>query len=166
VGESLSAAFAVLTFLIMKTFSRLLKGPGTPGEQQAAASELLPSMLAQSKLRYWSPSMPFSLQGERLLIGVVTWSVYDLKLLDCLQEMFSHAGRTTVIDIFDADGCHTQDDFADYIPGIGRVQQTPAVGIWRDGEIVLSAWGFAGRQLLKEIGLVPHSFERDVEQGS
>jgi len=148
----------------MKTFSSLLEGPGPLGEQQSAASELFPSMLAQSTLRYWSPSMPFSLQGERLLIGVVTWSILDLKLLDCLQETISIAGRATVIDVFDADRCRTQEGFADYIPGIGKVHQTPAVGFWRDGEIVLSAWGFAGRQLPKEIGLVPQSFERDVEQ--
>jgi hypothetical protein len=148
----------------MKTFSSLLEGPGTPGEQQAAAREQLRSMLAQSKLRYWSPSMAFSLQGERILIGVATWSVFDLNLLDCLQEALSRGSRQTVIDVFDADDCKALDDFEPYIPSIGRVFQSPAVGIWRDGESVLSAWGFAGRQLLKEIGLVHQSFERDVEQ--
>ena len=48
----------------------------------------------------------------------------------------------------------TLDDTERYVPGIGRVFQTPVVGVWRDGVKISSAWGAAGCKLLAEIGLV------------
>ena len=48
----------------------------------------------------------------------------------------------------------THDDFDHYFAGVGRVSQTPAVGIWRNGRQIASAWGDAGRKMLAGIGLV------------
>jgi len=138
----------------MKRFASLLSGAGDPGLQQASARAQLPSMLAAINLRLWSPSMPINADGERILIGVAAWSVYDLQLLDRLQAKLACLNRKTIIDIFDVDACRSSDDLERYVPGIGPMFQTPVVGVWRDGAKVSSAWGAAGRKLLAEIGLV------------
>jgi len=138
----------------MKSFASLLPGSGNPGLEQAAAREQLPSMLAVSDLRLWSPSMPISSTGERVLVGIVSWSVYDLQLLDRLQATMVRGERQAVIDIFDADDCNEPDDFERFVPGIGRAFHTPIVGVWHDGVKTSSAWGAAGRNLLAELGYV------------
>jgi len=111
-------------------------------------------MLAASNLRLWEPSMPIESEGERLLVGIVIWSVYHLQLLDRLQAILARGDRQTVIDVFDADECKGPDDFGRYVPGIGRAYHTPIVGVWHDGMKISSAWGAAGRKLLAELGFV------------
>ena len=98
--------------------------------------------------------MPISADGERVLVGIATWSVYDLQLLDQLHATLAGGNRLTIIDIFDVDACNSFDDFERYVPDIGRVLRTPVVGVWRNGAKISSAWGAAGRKLLAEIGLV------------
>ncbi|HKE55315.1 MAG TPA: hypothetical protein VKB46_01395 [Pyrinomonadaceae bacterium] len=138
----------------MKTFLSLLDGDAPPSQQQALASKELPQRLAESKLRNWSPGMPISGQGERVLIGIATWSIYDLKLLDSVQDSTVRFPTDRVIDVFDVDQCKSSEDFDLYVPGIGMVYQTPIVGVWRQGVKVSSAWGASGRELLKEIGVI------------
>ena len=138
----------------MTSFASLLSASSSPGLQQVAARAQLPSMLAVSNLRFWSPSLPISANGERALVGIATWSLYDPQLLDRLQATLACCNRQTIIDIFDVDACKSLDDTERYVPGIGRVFQTPVVGVWRDGVKISSAWGAAGCKLLAEIGLV------------
>lgn len=110
-------------------------------------------MLAAINLRLWSPSMPIRADGEWVLIGIATWSAYDLDLLDRLAAKLAGLKRNAIIDIFDVDECKSMEDLERYVPGIGRVFQTPVVGVWHDGTKVDSAWGAAGRKLLAELGL-------------
>ncbi len=42
------------------------------------------------------------------------------------------------------------EDFEKYVPGIGKVFQTPVVGYWEDGLLKEKAWGKKGRDLLSE----------------
>jgi hypothetical protein len=97
--------------------------------------------------------MPVAPEGTRVLVGIATWSLYDLALLDQLQTTLT-SGNQTTIDVFDVDNCQGSGDFEGYVPGIGRVLQPPVVGVWRDGQQIKSAWGAAGRKLLAEIDLV------------
>jgi hypothetical protein len=98
--------------------------------------------------------MPAASEGERILVGIATWSVYDLKLLDTLDAALSNGGHQTVVDVFDVDDCDGHKDFERYIPGLTQVLATPVVGIWRDGALISSATGASGRILLAERGLI------------
>jgi hypothetical protein len=98
--------------------------------------------------------MQIASEGTRVLVGVATWSVDDLTLLDHLQMTLASGKQHATVDVFDIDTCQALDDFDKYLPGVGRVFQTPLVGIWRGGKQIESAWGTAGRKLLAEIGLV------------
>jgi hypothetical protein len=138
----------------MNAFSSLLSGSGTPGQQQDFARAHFPSAIANSNLQLWSLTMGIASEGTRVLVGVATWSVDDLALLDTLQATLANGKRQTTVDVFDVDKCQAPDDFDKYVPGVGRVVQTPVVGIWRGGKQIESAWGAAGRTLLAEIGLV------------
>ena len=97
--------------------------------------------------------MPIVSDRDRILIGVASWSRYDLELLDRLHAHVRDCVHPA-IDVFDVDECHNFEDFERYVPGIGRVFSTPVVGVWRNGVLVSSAWGFKGRQLLAQNGLV------------
>jgi hypothetical protein len=110
----------------------------------------------------WAPGDPISQKGERLLIGVARWSQYDHQLLSLLESLPPAACR---IDLFDADLCKTQEAVGDYIPGIGFVHHTPFVGYWRDGKLVQSENGYAGRHLIyRVLGLDPEEADRIVLQ--
>ena len=90
-------------------------------------------------------------KGQRILIGVAFYSLSDLKLLDALiKKLAKHENPADQIEIFDVLSCKTMMDFERYIPGIGPVYQTPVVGIWDSGKLVLKASGSEGRKLLAD----------------
>ena len=62
------------------------------------------------------PGDPVPGVGRFLLIGVATWSGYDMKLLDALR---ADAGGPDVIGVFDTAECQSDDDFEPRVPGIG-----------------------------------------------
>ena len=139
----------------MSAFANCLSGSGTPSQQQDFARTHLPLAVANSELHLWLPDMGMASEGTRVLVGIATWSPYDLTLLDQLQVKLAAGEHQTFIDVFDVDTlCHGPDNFENCIPGIGRVFQTPAVGVWRNGIKAKSAWGAAGKKLLAEMGLV------------
>lgn len=141
----------------MNTFHDLFRQPtravngAFPADRRR---ELLPQLVARSrKLHLWAPGQPTSEVGPRLLIGVATWSGYDLNLLDLIEES-THAPIR--IDVFDIDGCQSLTDLEQFIPNVDIGPQTPFVGLWRDGTLVEQASGHSGRQLVaRECGLDP-----------
>jgi hypothetical protein len=113
--------------------------------------QFLDEMLQQATalgLRIWRRRDATSARGRRILLGVVPWSLYDMEALDAVCYDFKGA----LFEIFIVDECGSQADFEDFVPGVGPVWQTPVVGIWEDGRLVEKAWGFEGRQLLKQYG--------------
>jgi len=123
-----------------------------PGDQQLLRSELLPSVVANTRMSMWSPGESFPATGARILIGVVTWSLYDLDLLDTLdQSTFDH----DTVHVFDLDSCATQSDIENYIPGIGKVCQTPVLGYWQDGQQLHREQGAAARDWLRNRYTLP-----------
>lgn len=111
--------------------------------------ELLPAVVERSrKLHLWSPGQPTAVVGPRLLIGVATWSGYDLNLLDLIEEA-THA--PVRIDVFDTDACLSQAELDLYIPGVNTGPQTPFVGLWQDGVLVEKQSGHWGRQLVARV---------------
>jgi hypothetical protein len=142
----------------MNTFHDLWQTPTRSGADPFAPdrrSDVFPELVARnSRLHLWEPDAPIPSTGRRLLIGVATWSGYDMALLDLLgQETVSDSVR---IEVFDTAQCHSQADFDRIIPGIGRVFHTPVVGLWVDGVLTENASGAAGRDLVARVcGLDP-----------
>src|SRR4051812_38315743 len=124
----------------MTTFHDLFRQPTRPVDgtfPPDRRSELLPALVERSrKLHIWEPGQPTSTHGPRLLIGVATWSGYDLNLLDLVEEAFHAPVR---IDVFDTDKCRSMDDLNAYIPGFEIGHQPPYVGLWQDGTLVETA---------------------------
>ena len=135
----------------MNTFHDLFRQPTRPidGEfQPDRRSTLLPGFVERSpKLHLWSSDHPMPQQGLRLLIGVATWSGYDMNLLDLIEEAPENGVR---VEVFDADSLTSLDDLARIIPGLAGLQP-PFVGLWTDGRFVESAEGFFGRQLTTRV---------------
>ena len=115
--------------------------------------ELFPGFVERSPaLHLWSPGQPIADRGPRLLIGVATWSGYDLNLLDLIEEEPTGAVR---VDVFDIGTCTDFAAIQEYIPGLESPMQTPFVGYWVDGRLVECETGHAGRELINRVCSLP-----------
>src|SRR6185369_475497 len=103
-----------------------------PGEQQLLAREQFPAVVASSRMSMWAPGEPLPASGSRVLIGVATYSLYDLDLLDALD---SQLFGDDAVELFEVSSCSSHEEFDRFIPGIGKVFQTPLVGFWQDGQL-------------------------------
>jgi hypothetical protein len=147
-----------------------------PGEQQAAVEREFRALLEKVPLYWRVAGAPVSPAAKSLVLGVATHSEADMRLLDLVADalMKQEARRLNVlaqrqvsvpgavgfiqgppaplrVEVFSARDCRTHEDFARYIPGIGKVYQTPAVGFWVDGELREKAWGAPGRALVARV---------------
>ena len=118
-----------------------------PGEQQRLAIELFPATVATTRMSMWAPGESFPTEGNRLLIGIATYSHYDLDLLDALDSQFR--GDDT-IQLFEVSSCSTMDDFEKFVPGIAKVLQTPVIGFWEDGQLAYHAQGALARRWVRD----------------
>jgi hypothetical protein len=128
-----------------------------PGQQQRFVEAHFPDEVAVSNLRLWQPGNAVPTTGKRFLIGVATYSVYDMRLLDVVDE-FLGQGKSGLfqVDVFSVAQCKSQEDFGKYISDLGTVLQTPVVGLWEEGALTEKAQGKAGRDLILQVcGLDP-----------
>ncbi|HET6575161.1 MAG TPA: hypothetical protein VFG68_16255 [Fimbriiglobus sp.] len=121
--------------------------PPPPGQIYADdRSALFPDVVRQSpRLRLWCRDEPAPGVGRFLLVGVATWSGYDMKLLDLIEQT---PDGPEVVGVFDTAECKSDADFEARSPGIGTVYQMPAVGLWEDGKLVARGWGHEGRLIV------------------
>jgi hypothetical protein len=129
--------------------------PPPPGKIYADdRSDLFPGVVAQSpRLKLWRRGDPVPEVGRFLLVGVATWSGYDMKLLDLVEQS---PDGPEVVGVFDTAECKSDADFETRIPGINTVYQMPAVGLWEDGKLVAQGWGHEGRLIVfRAFGLDP-----------
>jgi hypothetical protein len=134
-----------------------LRRTGLPiGEENDRAERLFPVLIEQSRLHLWRPGDPIA-EGRRLLVGVATWSLYDLSLLEVL-DLAVKDGRSGVdrIGVFDVDRVE-RGDFEDYIPGLGKMVVTPVAAIWEGGILVDKRFGWWAIRLIS--GLLGVSLE-------
>jgi hypothetical protein len=124
---------------------------GSPGLSQKDLDDRFPSVISASPFRLWSPGNPISARGKRLLIGVATWSAYDMKLLDAVSQALQRPPSGLTVEVFNVADCSSPEAFDRYVPGIGRVFHTPVVGLWSDGKLVDKATGRAGRELVARV---------------
>lgn len=149
----------------MSTFASLLDPPPDelPGDTQRRARALFPSVLGASRLEAWTPtdSAP---AGSALVIAAAPWSRYDLRLLDLLNSATVRAAHPVRLVVFDADSC-PPDELTRRIPSRDRPLMTPVVGWWKNGRLVESACGYAGRHLIyRVLGLDPKASDDYVLQ--
>lgn len=133
----------------MKRFSSLLepRSEMSVGQQQRDAAEQLACVLRESRLHPWQPGDPVLNHGRHILLGVASYSMADLALLDTLNEANGQGASWPALDVFNVLECRSIQDFEKYVPGIGKVFQTPVVGYWEEGLLKEKAWGKAGRDL-------------------
>lgn len=111
------------------------------------ADRRFPEVISTSPFRLWQPGDPIIATGERLLIGVATWSGYDMRLLDVIAEALSRNPiNPPVIDVFNTAKCKHMKDFAVYIPGLSEAMQIPVIGFWRDQQFYAFEQGHAARE--------------------
>lgn len=134
---------------------------GSPGSGQKNLDDRFPSAVSTSPFRLWSPGNTISARGKRLLIGVATWSAYDMKLLDAVSQALPGLPAGPTVEVFNVANCSSPEAFDRYVPGIGSVFHTPVVGLWSDGQLVDKATGRAGRELVARVsGLDPLDIDR------
>jgi hypothetical protein len=121
-----------------------------PSEQAKHLSARLLEALSRSRLHSWKLGDDIAPTNRRVLVGVAPYSGYDLKLLEALNKLPLDP-ISDRIDIFDVLACRTQEDFEKYIPGIGKVYQTPVVGMWEKGRLVQRHSGYNARELLMRL---------------
>jgi hypothetical protein len=129
--------------------------PPPPGAIYADdRSVLFPGVVTNStRFKLWEQGESVPPVGRFLLVGVATWSGYDMKLLDVLEQTTT---GPNVIGVFDIADCKSDHDFETRIHGIGPVFQTPVVGLWEDGKLVARGSGHEGRLLtFRACGLDP-----------
>jgi hypothetical protein len=113
---------------------------------------LFPSLIGASHFQLWSPGDPIPSQGTRILLGVATWSAYDLHLLDVVERALSaQNGEPLRIDVFNAGSLTRTDAFTAFIPEIKSPLQMPVVGIWRDGRLCQWGEGFAAADIVAKM---------------
>ena len=87
-----------------------------------------------------------------ITVGIAFYSRSDLELPDQLvraRRKRSVADSTSAV-LFDVLSCRRMEDFEKFIPGIGSVYQTPAFGIWKNGQVLETGTGARGRMLLSQ----------------
>ncbi len=132
-----------------------LRRTGLPiGEENDRAEQLFPVLIQQSRLHLWRPGDPIA-ASRRLLVGVATWSLYDLSLLELL-DLVLNRGCSAVdrIDVFNSDRVE-RGDFEEYIPGLGKVVGTPVAALWQDGIIGDKGFGWRAIRLISRLPGVP-----------
>ena len=76
-------------------FDLFLRNPSRlePEADPTCADPEFVKTLAGSPFRLWRPGDSVSPHGERLLLGVATWSGYDMRLPDVMAEGLSRGPR-------------------------------------------------------------------------
>lgn len=115
------------------------------------ADRVFPDVVRQSSLRLFQPSEPMPASGIRILLGIATWSMYDLRLLDVIDTGLTQLGRKNLlVDVFNI-GSLTQEELERLIPGVGPVFHPPVLGVWRDGILLAAASGGAARDRVAQM---------------
>jgi hypothetical protein len=140
VHEAMNSFFDI----ILRSPARLNSAVDPQNDESAFAERL-----HESPFHLWKPGDPIPDRGTRMLLGLATWSGYDMHLLDVISESMMRETPTSVsrVDVFDTAQCNEAADFRKYIPKLRHVTHTPVVGIWRDGHLHEAKEGYAARDL-------------------
>lgn len=118
------------------------------------ADQQFPAVVAASPFHLWRPDDPIIFKDNvRTLIGVATWSGYDMRLLDVIAEAVHRKPvDPPVVDVFNTADCQHTEDFARYLPGLDEVSQTPVVGFfWQEEQFSTLYQGHAARKTMAQL---------------
>jgi hypothetical protein len=134
----------------MNTFHDLFRQPTRrvgSGFLPDRRRELFPGFVERSpKLHLWT-NQPVPAQGSFLLLGVATWSGYDMNLLDLIEEA---PDSIVHVEVLDVDSVLSAEELSRLFPGTA-LSQTPFAGLWDSGRLVETASGFEGRKLAARV---------------
>jgi len=109
-----------------------------------------PKLVATSHLHLWTFGDEIVDTVEFLLIGIMTVSAYDLRMLDLLEASCAKGHLQNVhIAVFDWTDLATE-PLRPYLPDIGEPTGTPLVAIWNEGNLTAHAWGYPARRLISD----------------
>lgn len=118
-----------------------------PKDQPNYISKRLHEALADGPITIWNPGESIPDLPWRTLIGIAAYSRPDLQLLDAVKEaLVTNPDSEESVQIFDVLACAQMNDFDKFIPGIGKVYQTPVLGIWQNGSLVRKESGAMARK--------------------
>ncbi|MEO7100841.1 MAG: hypothetical protein ABI162_15880 [Luteolibacter sp.] len=140
--------------MIDPIFSKLLdNGRKLPaGELQRQVFMRFPQAVQDAGFELAVPGTPFP--SDRLVIGVGTYVSLEMVLLDRIREKVlvlpipEWEGK---IFVFDMLSCASNDDIEELVPGVGRVLQTPVVGLWQGGMPLKSVCGWQATRFLCQL---------------
>src|SRR5947209_339686 len=76
----------------------------------------LPRLLDKSAFRLWQAGNPVPREGTFVLLGVATWSDYNMHLLDMLEEAMARPGDHPTVAVFNAGNLTSMEAIREYIP--------------------------------------------------
>jgi hypothetical protein len=123
-------------------------------DRQRLAEAQFPSLVEESHMEMWRIGGPLPPPGEQVIwLGVATWSLYDMELLDVFEAKLSTETLKERIFVFDVDSFDWV-DFEKHLPGIGKIFHPPIVGSWNQGVLEEKLSGARAREwLIQRFGL-------------
>ena len=138
--------------LLTKNIGYNLAECSSVAEQQNFAADQLLVLLDKSNFHSLKSKKSILKKGKHLLLGIASYSVSDLELLDTLNNaIMNKTLKIDRVDVFDVRNCRRMEDFEKYIPSIGKVYQTPVIGIWENYFLKKKLWGYSARELLTKM---------------
>ena len=140
-------------------FRELLNNPKCiePGQLQKDARARFPILVQTSHLRERLKDKPLSnaSTGQKVILGVATYSRDELELLDNLEQSHLDWESSTEISVFDITECKNSCDLRKYLLQDMTNVQTPVVVIWNDGRMVGTQTGlYMVRESLKKANIL------------
>lgn len=121
-----------------------------PGDQAGYVAMRLEEVLENSPVSIWRRGDLIPHADRWTHVGIAPYSLPDLELLDALLDALRQiSSRAELVQVFDVLACTEMNDLNDFIPGIGKVYQTPAIGVWTSGVLIEKVSGAAARKLIK-----------------
>jgi hypothetical protein len=129
-------------------FRNLLENPNRihPGTLQANARQLFPEVVGKSNLKFFDPykKHDFDAGEKHVLLGISTYSKYDLQLLDDLDSFSSQWASFGTVSVFDLQECKDFNEvvihfeiwafyphkYSSFTPYPKTEIQPPILGIW------------------------------------
>ena len=124
-----------------------------PVEQQDFRGNLFQTkfnLIAENRMSLTKLRKIFSKNKTKFLLGVCpSWNLYDFYLLDCINDSLKKKSINEVFEVFDLDRAGNLEDLQKIFGNI-KPRDTPILGIWKNGLLSKSLWGWDAKNLLIE----------------
>ena len=110
----------------------------------------LSELISQSHLTVWRAGAKIEESGDFLVLGVGTYCLYDLRLLNQLNAFMSE-GRVSGVRVSVFDWSDLRPDvLVPDVPDLGEPHHTPLAALWVNGKLVEVNWGYPARRFICE----------------